>query len=222
MKKKWVAVIALLATVGCGRQTGPVNRNGQRLYTMQVMPYKTFEMDENTSQITQFMQLFTVDDTLRFTMYNSNIYGKNILVFDLSTGKAVDSVRLHKEGPHNAGGNIQGYYIHNMDSVYLYDFWQYTFVLVNRGGEIIDRINLSEKFPDENSPDVTPSSPFPAANMPIRRTGNTLILQGMTRGVTDAKRVPTVTALSNLSDNTVKFANTYPAVYGDMKNLHER
>jgi hypothetical protein len=186
---------------------------------MQVMPCKTFNLDDNTSQITNFFQLFTIDDTLRFTMYSSNIVRKNILIFDISTGKVVDSVRLHKEGPHAIGSNIQGYYIHSKDSIYLYDYWQYTFILVNREGEIINKINLSEKFLSQDNSEITPSYPFPDMSMPIRRINNTLILQGMTSDVINTKKVPTVTALCNLSNTTVKFVNSYPEIYGNTKKL---
>jgi hypothetical protein len=201
------------------KETGYVNREGQKLYTMQVSPYKTFNIDENTSQIAGYFQLFTIDDTLRFTMYSSNIVRKNILIFDLSTGKVIDSVRLHKEGPHAVGNNIQGYYIHNMDSIYLYDYWQYTLILVNRQGEKISKINLSDKFLPKDDCEVTPSSPFPNAEMPIKKLNTTFILQGMTREVTDTKKVPTVTALYNLADTTIRFVNTYPEIYGNTKNL---
>jgi hypothetical protein len=188
---------------------------------MQVMPYKTFAMDDNTSQTSAYFQLFTIDDTLRFTMYSNTAVRKNILIFDLSTGKVVDSVRLHKEGPNAIYNNVVAYYIRNMDSIYMYDYWQHTFILVNRKGEIVNRINLSEKFLAENSPEVTPSSPYPCMDMPIHRINNTFILQGMTQKVTDMKKVPTVTALCNLSDTavSVRFVNSYPDIYGNIKNL---
>jgi hypothetical protein len=201
---------------------------------MQVMPHKTFNLEENMSQISRFFQLFKIDDTLRFTMYNqtvirtagdaltlsgSTVTSMKILIYDLSTGEIIDSVRLHNEGDHSVGNNIQGYYIHNMDSIYLYDCWQYTFILVNRKGEIINKINLSEKFLPQNNSKITPSYPFPDISMPIRRINNIFILQGMSGKVTAAKKTPTVTALCNLSDTTVKFVNSYPEIYGNTKKL---
>jgi hypothetical protein len=201
---------------------------------MQVMPHKTFNLEENTLQTSSFFQPFTIDDTLRFTMLGKTViripsdglsFGASmavstkILVYDLSTGKIIDSVRLHDEGIHYAGDNIQGYYIHNMDSIYLYDCWQYTFILVNRRGEIIKKIDLSEKFLPQINSKITPSYPFPDMNMPIRRINNTFILQGMSGKVTGTKNIPTVTALCNLSDATVKFVNSYPEIYGNTKKL---
>jgi hypothetical protein len=196
------------------------NRYGQKLYTMQAMPYKTFNLDDNTSQIVSYFQVFTIDDTLRFTMYNNTVFKKIILIFDISTGNVVDSVTLHKEGPYAVGNNIQGYYIHNMDSIYLYDHWQYTLLLVNRSGEIINRIKLMEKFMSDHSP-IVPSYPYPCMDMPIRKINNTFILQGMSGQISNTQKnpIPTVTALCNLSDATVKFVNSYPEIYGDTENL---
>jgi hypothetical protein len=171
------------------KQSGTVNREGQKLYTMQAMPYKTFDMDENTSQIAEYFQLFTIDDTLRFTMYSNTKVRKNILIFDISTGRVVDSVRLYQEGPHAIHNNIKAYYIQNMDSIYLYDYWQHTFILVNRKGEIVNRINLSEKFLPENNSETVSSSPFPNTSMPIHRINNIFILQGMTQEVNSTKKI---------------------------------
>jgi hypothetical protein len=186
---------------------------------MEVLPYKTFNMDENTSQISEYFHTLTINDTLRFSMYSNTAVRKNILIFDISTGEVVDSIRLHKEGPHAINNNVKAYYIHNRDSIYLYNYWQHIFMLVNRKGEIISRINLSEKFLSDDDYKVTPSSPFPSMEMPIKKVNTTFILQGMTRKVTDIKKVPTVTAICNLADTTIRFVNTYPDIYGDTKNL---
>jgi hypothetical protein len=215
-------VVFIYSCSNSSKQFETINRKGEKLYTMQMLPYKTFNMDDNTSQITNYFQtVTTIDDTLRFTMYSSNIIRKNILIFNISTGKVIDSVRLHKEGPHAIGNNVQGYYIHNKDSIYLYDYWQYTLILVNRRGEIINKINLSDKFLLQDSSKFAPSYPFPFTDMPIRRINNTFILQGKSGKVNDTKKIPTVTALYKLSDNTIKFVNSYPDVYGDTKYLNE-
>jgi hypothetical protein len=225
MKFLLLCVLIICSCSNNNKQSKPVNRAGQKLYTMQELPHKTFNLDENTSQISNYFQVFTIDGIPRFTMYSNTIVRKNILIFDISTGKIVDSVRLHKEGPHAVGNNIQGYYIHNMDSIYLYDYWQYTLLLANRKGEIINKINLSEKLSPQDNSNIIPSYPYPSMEMPIHKINNILILQGASMDLTEMKieREPilAVTALYNLSDATVKFVNPYPDVYGDMMTLNQ-
>ncbi|MDR2138849.1 MAG: DUF4221 domain-containing protein [Tannerella sp.] len=218
MKKKHLLLCTILLFICCSERE-KVDRVGKKDYTMEVQPYKRFLLDKNTTQETPYVQLFTINDTLRFTMYNSA--GHNILVYDIASGTVVDSITLHVEGPDNVGKNIFGYCICTMDSVYLYDYWQYTLIQVNRRGEIIRRINLSEKFLQPTEDCIVPASPYPRTDAPVRMTkGNSIILQGMGGNTGECEHpVCMVTALYSLSDSTVQFANPYPEVYGDHKKI---
>jgi hypothetical protein len=186
---------------------------------MQAMPYKLFALDESTTQSSNYMQLQTIDDTLRFTMYNPPM--KNIRIFDIATGEMVHTIQLYKEGPHAIDGNVQGYYIVNKDTVYLYDYWTHKFILVNGKGEIMEKIDFSEQFLSTGN-DTIPSSPYPSTCQPIRMAGNYMILQGMNDGIVDENTkgtITAVTALCDLSNKTIRFVNPYPEVYGKTKDL---
>ncbi|MDR1090816.1 MAG: DUF4221 domain-containing protein [Prevotella sp.] len=217
-------LLCVVLTYSCadsGKKTSVhVNRDGQKLYTMQELPCKTFNMDENTSQIVDFFQPFIIDGTLRFTMHSRTAVRQCILVFDISTGNVIDSIPLYKQGPNAISGNFQGYYIHNMDSVYFFSHFEQNLFLVNRQGEVISKINLAEQFIREDNSKIVPSYPFPGIDTPIRKLNSTLILQGTGRFNDNPKDpVLNVTALYNLTDTTLKFANSYPEIYGDPNNI---
>jgi hypothetical protein len=187
---------------------------------MEVMPEKSFLLDENTTQESDYMQLLEINDTLRFTMYNKAKH--NILIYDIQSEHAVNSIQLYKEGPNATGNNIQGYYIQSPDSIYLYDYWGYILLLVNHRGEITNRINLSEKLLSRDENCLIPPYPYPRTIIPIRMVNDQIILQGMNGNTGDCKQpVCTVTALYNLSDGTIRYANAYPEIYGDPKKISD-
>jgi hypothetical protein len=218
--KKIGALLCAILLFSCSEE-GKVDRAGEKVYTMELQPRKRFLLDENTTQETNYIQKFTINDTVRFTMYNPA--RRNILVYDITAGTIVDSIPLYADGPNNIGTNIIGYCICTMDSVYLYDYWQYNLIQVNRRGEIVRRINLSEQLLQPSEDCIIPASPYPRTDAPVRMTKDgQIILQGMSGKTGEcAQPVCMSTALYSLADGTVRFANPYPEVYGDHKKIIE-
>ena len=220
MKNHIVILLSCLMLISCSNSNEFTGRMGKETYTMQEMPYKQFLLDENTTQNTNYIQLLIVDDSLRFTMFNPA--KNNILIFDLLKGNVLDSIQLYKEGPDGVSNNIRGYYIINMDSVYLYDYWAKMLILVNHTGKIINKNNLSEMFIMSGDDSVIPSSPFPTTDLPIRIVNNHVILQGMNGPMkSQGNQMPMSSALFDFSKNTMLFANPYPKIYGDPKEITE-
>jgi hypothetical protein len=216
--KKICALLCAILLLSCSEEK-KVDRAGKKGYTMELQPCKRFLLDENTTQETPYIHLFTVNDTVRFTMYNPARH--NILVYDITAGTVVDSIPLYAEGPNNTGKSIVGYCICTMDSVYLYDYWQYTLIQVNHRGEIVRKINLSEKLLQPSEDCIVPAYPYPRTDAPVRMTKDGhIILQGMDGKIGEcAHPVCMSTALYSLADGTVRFANPYPEVYGDHRKI---
>ena len=212
----WSCIIFI---VSCSDGRKGINRIGSKEYTMELLPYKTFLLDANTTQTTNYIQVLNINDTARFTMFNPAKY--NILIYDIATGNVIYDIHLCKDGPNNVGTNIQGYYLTTLDSIYLYDYWHNTFILVNREGIIIDKINISDKLlqPTENC--VIPPSPYPRSDAPILKVKDNFILQGMCRKPPRECTTPQcmVTVLFNIKNDSILFANPYPDVYGNHKDI---
>jgi hypothetical protein len=212
--KQYIGACMIIFTVSCSSDEKTVNRIGSKEYTMELLPYKTFLLDENTTQTTNYVQVLNIDDTARFTMFNPAKY--NILIYDMASGNMIYDIPLYKEGPDNVGTNIQGYYLSTPDSIYLYDHWQRNFILVNREGIIIDKINISDKLIQPAEDCVIPPLPYPRCDAPIRIVKDNIILQGMSGRKGECKS-PTcmATVLYNIKSGSIKFVNPYPKVYGD-------
>ena len=195
-----------------------INKSGIYEYTMELLPYKTFLLDYNTTQSTNYIQALNIHDTTRFTMFNPAKY--NILIYDMTSGNMIYDIQLYKDGPNNVGTNIMGYYMTTIDSIYLYDYWQNTLILVDRKGKIINKINLTDKLFQPTEDCVIPPSPFPRTDAPIRKVKDNIILNGM-NGRTGECKNPTcmVTVLYNLKDSSILFANPYPEIYGNHSEI---
>ena len=179
---------------------------------MTVLPYKTFLLDDYTTQSTNYIQVLTINDTTRFTMFNPA--KPNIHIYDIVSGMLLNSIYLYTDGPNNVGRNIQGYYLSSLDSVYLYDYWLHSFIVVNREGKIIDRINLTDKLQPTNDC-VIPPSLYPRSDAPIRKVQDKIIMQGMDGqqgGCTELKCMASI--IYNLTSGSIKFANPFPKIYG--------
>ena len=135
----------------------------------------------------------------------------------METGKGIDKIRLHKEGPHAIGNDVLGFYIHTRDSIILYKYWTDQIYLVNGKGEVYrkydERKAVRKGVDSLNLPEALPMS-----NLPVRLRGDELILQGqgqISPAPGSVSEVTGVTEFYNLRDNTVRVANPYPEVYRD-------
>ena len=78
-----------------------------------------------------------------FTMQNSEKRSNDILFYDWNKRQLAFKVKPTKEGP-NGVGWVSGYYIHNLDSIYLVDAYGEQIFLINQKGEIKDKFNAKE------------------------------------------------------------------------------
>jgi hypothetical protein len=216
--KQYTCVYMMIILVSCSNEEKKINRIGVKEYTMELLPYKTFSLDENTTQATGYIQVFEIDDTARFTMFNPTKY--NILIYDIASGNMIYEVSLFREGPDNVGKSIEGYYLSTLDSIYLYDYWESVLILVDRNGKIINKYNISDKLLQSTEDCVIPPYPYPRSDAPIRMVKDNIILQGMNGRKQECKN-PTymVTALYNIKTGSIIFANPYPEVYGDHSEI---
>lgn len=211
----WVCTIILMSA--CEQQTKKYNRIGKKLYTMQELAHKTFHLDDSTTQVLEYVQTYIEHDSLKLALYNKPV--KNICIFDVKSGKAINKIQLHKEGPHAINNNIMGFLYINRDSTYLYDYWSRKLLLVNHKGEIVNTDELASMLLPNSDDNIVKAYPLPTTSTPICKVGDNIILQGESgkrlESMTTTEEF--VTALYNIKKKTIKFANTYTPVYGDLK-----
>lgn len=224
MRKVFIAIITLGCTIillfACNNPKNKHDRIGRNIYTMNELPHKAFQLDDSTTQVLEYVQTYQENDTFKLALYNKPM--KNICIFDVSSGKEIDKLQLHKEGPHAVNNNIMGFLYINDDSTYLYDYWSRKLLLVNHKGEIVERHELAAQLLPNSSENIVKAYPLPTTSTPISRVNDVLILQGSSgkrvEGVTTSDEF--VTALYNLNDSSIRFVNPYPSVYGNLtKNV---
>lgn len=205
----------------CSRQQKRIDRIGKNYFTMQELPNKSFYLDDSTTQVLSYIQTFVENDSLKLALYNKPM--KNICIFDVKAAKVIDKIQLNKDGPYAINNSIMGFYYINKDSIYLYDYWTYKLLLVNHDGVILNKEELANLLLPDDSTTFVKSYPLPTSRTPIKKVGDIIILEGqngeLIKGKTDCSEA-FVTALYNLKTKRIRFANSYPQIYGDLqKNI---
>src|SRR5690606_31465463 len=68
-------------------------------------------------------------------------YSNEIKIYDLNTGKVMDSIPFKSEGPESVG-RIYDFHIHNEDSIFLNDRYGYKIHLVDKNAKKINSFSL--------------------------------------------------------------------------------
>lgn len=70
-----------------------------------------------------------------------NRYANEIKIYDLNTGKVMDSIQFQPEGPESVG-RIYDFHIHNKDSIFLNDRYGYKIHLVDKKAKKINSFSI--------------------------------------------------------------------------------
>lgn len=71
------------------------------------------------------------------------IDANTIHFYDMNSGKHEFEIKTDQEGP-NGVGRFSGYYIHNLDSIYLSTIYGDVLIRINRKGEVLERIPIKQ------------------------------------------------------------------------------
>lgn len=199
--------VSFFLLIACNQfNSSSKNRLGKQLYSMQELAHKRFHLDDSTTQVLSYIQTFEENNTFKLALYNKPLH--NICFFDINSGQEIGKIQLKKEGPHAVGNDIRGFLYLNKDSIFVYQYWKKKILLLNDKGEIVYQYELPKEFLSE---------PLPGTNLPIKKVGEEIILQG--QGLIN--NPIGVTALFNIKENKIRYANPYPFIYyGDnSKNI---
>lgn len=168
---------------------------------------KKIELDDNTAPKPAYMQILTDTAGIRvLTILNK--YNNSIYFFDYSTSKYLKKISYQKEGPNGVLG-IAGYYIKNMDSIYVYNRPLVELDLVDSAGCVKNKIPL--KGIEDEWYLYYPQYDFKTV-CPIIENSGRLLLTGFNPFQIEDKFVDKFhfTACVDLQNNQVEYHHVYP------------
>ena len=181
-------------------------------YSLIVKADKCFNLDSETVQTTEYLQLFKSGEEIIFSFVNE--YDNSIVLYDYATGENMRKIKFEREGA-NGINSVTSYLIINEDSIYLYDRMTRYLYLTNDSSHVKDkkRIDIVRRLKGDSI--FAPSELFPRTNSPILKIGDELLLSGTLfyefEGENDSNRP--VMAFYNLQKNTIRYSDSYPSMY---------
>ncbi|WP_075559519.1 DUF4221 family protein [Parabacteroides timonensis] len=135
MKTKYFLPFLLLLLLSCSGKLKNID------YTLVPTGKKlVFNLDTKTYPFMMCVSPYTDTDQkeyLTLQCHDSN----TIHFYDIHSGKHLFEIKTDREGP-NGVGNLSGYYIHNLDSIYLSGYYGEELILIDRKAEIKKRIPI--------------------------------------------------------------------------------
>jgi hypothetical protein len=163
-------------------QEGVVNRE-QKKHTNRCKlifhGIKEFPLDEESTHLTNYVQLIDNDTGFNFSFVNS--YNNSIYFYDYDSSSFIKKITYEKEGPDGVM-NVQGFLYLNEDSIFIYSYNLQTLFLTDAKSKVSDKFKLYET-PDNW--DVILPSPYVQTMTPILKHNHNLFLFGFVSGETD-------------------------------------
>lgn len=178
---------------------------------------KKFHLDFETAPRPPYIQMIK-DFSERKIITFLNPYKNAIYFYDYEDTTFLKKIIYEKEGA-NAVLRLAGYYIKNMDSIYIYNMPMTEIILTNELGHLKNRISL--RGGNEPSwPDYYPQYLFSTVN-PLILKNHSLILTGQLFSSIPASNIDKFkyTACIDIQSNQVDYYHTYPKeIYGSNSN----
>lgn len=177
---------------------------------------KKIALDSVTATKAPFVQIYTDQIGNRYlTLLNP--YSNSIYFFDYNNSSYKGKIDYAREGA-NAILSVAGYYIINMDSIYIYNRPPVEMVLTDSSGYVKNRIALHTT--EKGWSMYYPQYIFNSVN-PFIKESNNLIFSGFAPFSIQDSLINkfAITACLDLKSNKVDFINNYPSkLYGNNAN----
>jgi hypothetical protein len=178
---------------------------------------KKFNLDSVSAPKPRYVQIF-IDITGKRYFSFLNDYTNSIYIYDYSVGQFVSKIVFDKKGL-NGIPIPTGYYIVNLDTIYVYDKFKIEIVLANQKGQVTDRITLNDKWKNPIWYLYYPQYD-PQTVCPLLLWKNEIILTGQYfKSVPDSLLSKwKFSAHINIENQGVEFHHLYPDMYGSESN----
>jgi hypothetical protein len=143
-------------------------------HQLTVVAEKKILLDDDTAPQPPYMQMIADASGARMLTF-LNPYNQSIYFYDYGTGQYIKKISYDKEGPDGVL-SATGYYIINMDSIYVYNMPLIELILTDSAARVKQRIPFYNKEPDWAL--YNPQYLFSTA-CPMIRSGNSLTLPGL-------------------------------------------
>jgi hypothetical protein len=217
MKIKLIFIFILLLTVACTNKKVEI-KNGKKgllktTYHLELTATKEMSLDSITAPKVQYSQIYTDSDGKRYFTF-LNDYNNSIYFYDYTTLKFTKAIQFEK----GTKGiiNPKGFYIKNMDSIFVYNKPLVEIVLANHRGEILKRISLNNNGIQKDWSLLYPQYYLETVN-PFMEVSGKLLLTGQYFGSLTESMIPKFkfNAQIDLKTCKVSFRHTYPEqLYG--------
>ena len=176
-------------------------------YTLDISAEKKFPLDDYTAPKSLYMQICH-DSVGKRQLALLNSYRNSIYFYNYETGDFIREIRFEKEGP-NGILSLNGFYVKNMDSIYIYSKPKVELLLGDCKGHVKQRWSLMGKGKDWylSMPQYLPGTVCPMVEM-----DNHLILTGFSPFCieNDDMKNFRFTACMDLENGQLDFHHLYP------------
>ncbi len=98
-------------------------------------------LDSSTHFYYNSLQVFENEDCEKLLALSYKNERK-ILIYSMDNPQLIRKIQYPIEGPNSVGTELGGFYIHNMDSIFVYDYWGRRLCLSDSSGEIKQSYNI--------------------------------------------------------------------------------
>jgi hypothetical protein len=153
--KTFILIIPVLLVVSCTHTISTKNEYAGKLTAtshLVISGEKKIHLDYETAPKPIYMQMLEDASGVRMLTF-LNTHKNAIYFYDYKSSEYISNIGLEREGP-NAVLSIEGYYVKNMDSIYVYDRPVTEVALIDSAGHVKQKISLRGQFADaENKRD---------------------------------------------------------------------
>lgn len=190
---------------------------------LELTMHKKIAIDSNTAPKPLYLQMFLDTKKVRNLTF-LNTYTNSIYFYDYSNLSFIKKISFERKGP-NGVLRPSGYYIRNLDSIYIYNDNMLELILVNEKSEIQKKIsltnnmNLKEMAWIFSCPQYAPKSvsPFIEINNEILLSGQ--LMESIPENIINSFQH---TLKLNLDTNTSEYKFNYPiSLYGNNYNWYD-
>lgn len=185
------------------------------IYELFISDSVQYCLDIETAPKSSYMQIY--EDSLNTYLTLLNSYNNSIYLYDNRNQKLVKRISYDKEGANGILG-MGGYYIKNMDSIYIYNRPLLEILLTDSTGKVKEHISLRSL--DADWINTYPQYDLSSA-CPIFEKNGKLILTGFSPFAIKESLLNNFryTAYIDIKSKQVEFHHTYPMnLYGDDMN----
>lgn len=165
-------------------------------------------LDSMTATGESNFQYFENSDSTQYFCYLSR-NENSILFYNLEQSELDFKLKLKKEGPDGVG-TITGFLVHNLDSIYVYQYRAALLHLVNRQGRVLRRYDL------KSTDSLSLYSPYVSSYMPMTKVGESMYFNawGARKEYSKNTHYPeNLTIRLDLIHDSLDYSFRYPDIY---------